>query len=284
MSAALLVRLTVPARSGGYRRLVEARRALGILRQPSWIGLTVLVLVLCLGFTELGLWQLRRHDDRAARNEMLAASLAAAPVPVGDLLDADPLSTADEWRTVSATGSYDSASELLVRNSSYGGELGYAVVTPLVPTSGPALLVVRGWVPIGAEAATVPEVPAAPSGTVTVLARVRPTETGGTDAAGLPDRQVRRLDVPEIADSLPYQVLEGGFAQLVPGAAGSDDGAAGPRPLMLPEPGAGPHRPYAIQWFLFAVIAIVGWVMLLRAAANESTGAIERPAATAEPR
>jgi hypothetical protein len=63
----------------------------------------------------------------------------------------------------------------------------------------------------------------------------------------------------------------------------------------VPEPSAGPHRPYAIQWFLFAVIAIGGWVMLLRAAAGESPGdqgdqgnlhqiAMERPAAVAEPR
>jgi cytochrome oxidase assembly protein ShyY1 len=270
---------------------VDGRRALRILRQPSWIGLTVLVVALCVLFTELGLWQLRRHDERAARNEVLAANLAAAPVPVTDVLRADPLATNDEWRTVVATGMYDGAAELLVRNTSYGGELGYAVVTPLVPPSGPALLVVRGWVPIGAEAATVPDVPAAPSGSVTVLARARPTATGGTDAAGLPERQVRRLDVPEIADALPYEVIEGGYAQLVPGAAGSDDGPAGPRALPVPEPSAGPHRPYAIQWFLFAVIAIGGWVMLLRAAASESPGqgdqqqiAIQQPTAVAEPR
>ena len=49
---------------------------LGVLRQPSWIGLTLLVVVLCVTFTELGLWQLRRHDERAAANAVLVANVA----------------------------------------------------------------------------------------------------------------------------------------------------------------------------------------------------------------
>ena len=46
-----------------------------------------------------------------------------------------------------------------MRNRSYEGELGYEVVTPLVPPSGPAVLVVRGWVPNGAAATDAPDVP-----------------------------------------------------------------------------------------------------------------------------
>lgn len=245
-----------------------------VLRQPSWIGLTAIVVVLCVAFTVLGLWQLRRHDERAAANLVLAANLGAPAVAAGDLLPTrDQLPTVDEWRLVTATGRYDPAQELLLRNRSYEGQLGYEVITPLVPSDGPAVLVVRGWVPAGPDAGTPPDVPAPPGGDVTVSARARPSLTGSTDAAGLPANQVRRLVVPAIAAALPYEVREGGYAQLVVGAPGSTEDGAGPRALEVPEPALGPHRPYAVQWFLFGVIAIVGWAVLLRAAADEPTSA-----------
>ena len=246
---------------------------LAVLRQPSWVGLTLLVIVLCLTFVELGQWQLRRHDERAAANQVLESSLGRATVAVSDLLAADdPLRPADEWRLVTATGTYDSEHQLLVRNRTYEGVLGFEVVTPLVPPVGPALLVTRGWVPSGPSATAVPDVPAAPTGQVTVSARVRPAPDGDPDAAGLPEGQVRRLGVPAIAATLPYEVLAGGYAQLVVGAAGSDEGPAGPRALLVPEPSAGPHRPYAVQWFLFGLIAVGGWAVLLRATAREEPG------------
>lgn len=261
-----------------YGRLVEGRRVLGVLRQPSWIGLTLLVVLFCVTFTELGLWQLRRHDERAARNQIMVANLQAAPVPVSDLLTGrELLSTGDEWRAVTVTGTYDQEHELLVRNRVDAGDLGYGVITPLVPLDGPALLVDRGWVPNAAEATTVPDVPPAPAGVVTVSARVRIAPTGGTDAAGLPENQVRRLDVSDIAGGFPYEVLAGGYAQLVPGSPGSDDGPGGPRALTVPEPSAGQHRGYAVQWFLFGVVAIGGWVALVRSAVQEEAGT--RPSA-----
>lgn len=257
----------------GYGQHVLVRRVLEVLRQRSWVGLTVLVVVLCITFVELGLWQLRRHDERQARNQIEIHNLEAPAVPVIDLIPTGtPLPSVDEWRTVIATGAYDTDHEVLVRNQTYEGNLGFDVVTPLVPDTGPAVLVVRGWVPSGAEATTIPDVPVPPIGEVTVSARARPTPTGGTEAAGLPANQVRRLDVPMIASGLPYDVLDGGYLQLVGGAAGSDEGPAGPRSLLVPELSAGPHLPYAIQWFLFGVIAIVGWGVLLRAAVREESG------------
>jgi cytochrome oxidase assembly protein ShyY1 len=252
---------------------VLVRRLLGVLRQRSWIGLTALVVVLCITFVELGLWQLRRHDERQARNQIEIHNLEAPAVPVADLIPASTrLPSVDEWRTGTATGTYDTDHEVLVRSQTYQGDVGFDVVTPLVPDTGPAVLVVRGWVPSGPEATAVPDVPAPPAGKVTVSARARPAPTGGTDAAGLPANQVRRLDVPMIASMLPYDVLDGGYLQLAFGGPGSDEGPSGPKSLPVPELSAGPHLPYAIQWFLFAVIAIVGWGVLLRAAVREESG------------
>ena len=49
--------------------------------------------------------------------------------------------------------------------------------------------------------------PAPPDGQVTVTARLRISETGPLQQAGLPAGQVRRIAVAEIAADLPYPVL-----------------------------------------------------------------------------
>lgn len=48
-----------------------------------------------------------------------------------------------------------------------------------------------------------------------------------------------------------------------------------PALVALPQPSEGPHRGYAVQWFLFAAVTIVGYPILLRRTAEEgrrSTG------------
>ena len=37
-----------------------------------------------------------------------------------------------------------------------------------------------------------------------------------------------------------------------------------PERLPAPEPSEGPHLAYAFQWFLFALLALVGYVVLAR--------------------
>jgi cytochrome oxidase assembly protein ShyY1 len=59
--------------------------------------------------------------------------------------------------------------------------------------------------------------------------------------------------------------------QLKTSAPGDDPSLA---PIPLPELGDGPHLSYAVQWFLFAAVAAVGYVLLLRreaASAGTST-------------
>jgi cytochrome oxidase assembly protein ShyY1 len=246
---------------------------LAVLRRPSWVGFTLLVVVLCIAFVELGQWQLRRHDQRAAMNAVLTANLDQPAAEADAVLPVDgPLPPDEEWRLVRATGSYDTANQVLVRNQTLDGELGYEVITPLVRSTGPAILIMRGWVPAGLDARAEPTVPDPPTGEVAVQARVRPSE--GTDAGteGLPPHQVRRVAVAAIADDLPYQVATSGYASLVPGTPGSGQVGEGPRPVPPPQPSAGPHLAYAVQWYLFGVIAIAGWVILLRSAVRDEAG------------
>jgi cytochrome oxidase assembly protein ShyY1 len=93
---------------------------------------------------------------------------------------------------------------------------------------------------------------------VTVVARVQGSEPA--KPAQLPAGQVLRLNVPSLAKALPYPVY-GDYADLV---SETPTPASAPTPLPPPTLDNGPHLSYAMQWYSFGVVAIVGWFVLLR--------------------
>jgi cytochrome oxidase assembly protein ShyY1 len=236
------------------------------LLSPRWLRLIAAALAVAAGCVALGFWQLDRFDQKRARSDLVHANVAAAPVAPDALLAVGrPLAPRQEWRRVEASGRYDEAHQVLVRNRPMEGSTGYYVLTPLVASEGTALLVNRGWVPIGATARTLPEVPAAPTGQVTVIARLRVSEPSDHKGAPL-SGQVRRIDVPAIAATMPYDVY-GGYGELVEQRPAP---ATSPTVLPEPDPGLGPHLAYAFQWWVFALIALGGVVVLARREARES--------------
>lgn len=235
----------------------------------SWVILTLVALALVPVMTKLGFWQLHRHEHRVAQNELIADSLAAKPVPVGRLTSpGGDVPRADMWRPVTASGSYDPAHEVVVRQRTAADEqsIGYYVLTPLILDSGQAVLVNRGWIPAGHDLTKYPEVPAAPGGKITVTGRLMPDETtartGIRDRPGLPPRQVMLMNSRRQAERLSRQTL-GGYIELT----GTSPRPSGEQPETVPAPdhsGIGPHLAYAVQWWLFAAGVPVGWAVLVR--------------------
>jgi len=231
-----------------------------------WLGLIAAACAVAAACVALGFWQLDRYGQRQARNDLIEANLSAPPAAPGDLLGVDrALAPSAQWRRVEVSGRYDEGRQLLVRNRPLEGAIGYYVLTPLVTAGGPALLVNRGWVAPGETARTPPDVPPLSDEEVTVIARLRPSEppAGGDEA---PSGQVRRIDVPAIAATLPYDVY-GGYGEAV-----AEDPAPAEAPTALPdpEPSSGPHLAYMLQWWVFAAIALGGVVVLARREAAES--------------
>ncbi|WP_016907254.1 SURF1 family protein, partial [Streptomyces xiaopingdaonensis] len=235
----------------------------------QWVALTLLGLLLIPVMIKLGFWQYHRHEDRVARNDQVAAALAAPAVPVDRLtgVGEDPAEQA-KFRTVTAKGHYDTAHEVLVRHRTGPDEqtIGYFAVTPLVRADGTAVLVNRGWFEGDGDQTKQQEAPAPPSGEVEVTGRVMPDETteasGIRDTKGLPDGQVMLINSGQRAADLEGPLL-GGYVQL---EKSTPTGGSG-QPEVLPEPdhsGIGPHMAYAIQWWLFTAAVPVGWVVLLR--------------------
>jgi cytochrome oxidase assembly protein ShyY1 len=222
-------------------------------RAAVTVVVAVLVAATCVN---LGLWQLRRLDERRTLNARILDRRSATPITIERMPEG---AAADPYRQADAQGTYDVEHEVLVYGRSLDGEAGHHVVTPLVFPSGGAILVVRGWVPFATQAAPVREA-APPANEVEVTGYLVPDEGDGSvapDADGI----VRVLDVGGIASSMPYDVfpLPLQLAEQTPPQAGSL-----PIPVPVPELSEGPHLSYAIQWFSFAVVALVGAAILLR--------------------
>ncbi|WP_130396011.1 SURF1 family cytochrome oxidase biogenesis protein [Nocardiopsis dassonvillei] len=238
---------------------------LKVLFSQRMLAFHALVLVLVPSFVWLGFWQLDRAGQRGAAVDLQQSNLAADPVPVAELTRVgEDVAPDDRWRTVEATGTWDTGHELLLRNRDGSGGVGFHVLTPLVTEEGTAVLVNRGWVERGETALDQPEVPPAPEGTVEVAGRLHYSETeentGLRNRDDLPEGQLMMVDVDQIAADLPYPVY-GGYVDLtrqdpMPEAA--------PEPVVLHEEDAGMSASYAVQWWVFAVVAVGGWVFLVR--------------------
>jgi cytochrome oxidase assembly protein ShyY1 len=241
-----------------------------------WLGLLALALAVAAACVLLGRWQLHRLEARHAKNHVITSNATARPVPPDDLMStARGPATDDQYARVRLTGRYDRTHQVLVRNRPFEGAVGYLVLVPLVPDDGPALLVDRGWVAAGESATDPPRVPAPAAGEVTVVARVRPSEPAST--TGTPPRgQVTRIDVASIRRTLPYDVYAG-FADL---AREQPAPRRAPALLPAPETSEGPHLAYAFQWFLFACLALGGYVVLARREAADRRAARAGPTTT----
>ncbi len=234
--------------------------------RPRWMAFGAFVLVLIVVFLSLGRWQLDRAASQSDSDKLRDAALASPVVDVSDLLtlgEVPPPSS--QWRLISATGTYDSEHQLLVRNRTLDGANGYYVLVPLRTDGGTVLPVVRGWVASGDTADAPANVPLVPTGPITVVGRVRLPEPGGSSRS-LPAGQVARIIPAELAE-MTGEPTYGAWIVAdseVPQPTGASEVARVPD-----ESGGGfrwpiSHTVYAWQWFIFAGIALIGAAILLR--------------------
>lgn len=232
-------------------------RSLRFLASRRWVLLAIAVVALGYLAWVLGQWQFGRLEDRRERNAVVARNDDAAPVPVASVLaPGRGVSEDDEWRLVSATGTYAPRDTVIVRYRTRDGASGVDVVVPLVTADGTALLVDRGWLATDNSGSRDVDVPAPPEGEVAVQGWVRRDATG--DSARVDAGTTRAISSTEIGPTLDRPVF-GGFVDLR-----SEDPAPA-EPLVRAEPpdlGEGPHFFYGLQWWFFGLLAVGGFVYL----------------------
>jgi cytochrome oxidase assembly protein ShyY1 len=223
------------------------------------------VVVLAGVCTRLGFWQLHRLEHRLDRNQIITAHFKAAPVDLSSALqDGEKVDGNHEWTRVTATGTYDLEHQVTVKFTTRDSAPGVDVVTPLVLASGKAVLVDRGWVETQ-NTVKRPEVPAPPTGQVTIEGWLRQNNGAGHDAVRPNEGQIRAISSDGMADSVPYDLTDGFVNLQQESPAPATALAAEP----APELGQGPHFFYALQWWFFALLAVVGYFWFARAEAKE---------------
>ncbi|PVG83061.1 SURF1 family protein [Nocardioides gansuensis] len=206
----------------------------------------------------LGEWQFDRLEERKERNALIERNESLPPVDVREVLaPGEPVAEEEEWRVVTATGSYDEAATVIVRYRTREGAPGVEVVVPLELGDGSTLLVDRGWFGTDNRGATPSDVPPPPQGQVTVTGWVREDATG--DEAEVTDQSTRAISSEQIGEALDREVL-GGFVQL---ESESPEPEQPLEPAELPELDDGPHFFYGLQWWFFGALAIFGFFYLL---------------------
>ena len=233
------------------------------MRLPGWLRLLLLagIPVAGVAMIGLGMWQLTRLQERRALNAEIRRRLAE---PQLELTDATLTETARlEYQPVVVRGVYDFSQEIVLRNRAHEQAPGVHVITPLtIAESEAAVLVDRGWIPY--EAAS-PEARAAyhtPTGEVIVEGILRASQVRASTflpADPTVGPRLPRLDawywltIGQVQRQAPYPLLPMFIEQ-----------APSQNPSQLPVSGydldlsEGPHLSYAIQWFAFATILVVG--------------------------
>jgi surfeit locus 1 family protein len=218
----------------------------------------VVVVAACVS---LGLWQLRRLDARRAYESLVAERSAAPPVSLADLAP-DPRTVdpdAVAYRRVVVEGMFDPDHEVVLLGRALEGRPGNHVLTPLLLEDGSALVVDRGWVPYELRSPPVGQAPP-PAGEVVVEGVVLPPSPDRS--SGGDPTLVTAIDLETIGERVDVPLLP--FALLLQEV---DPASPAELPIVVAPPGpeeGPPHLSYAVQWFSFAAIAVIGYAILVR--------------------
>ena len=227
--------------------------------------LIALVLVVLAGVCmRLGVWQLARWSEKRVLEATQRAMLAAPPLALDDPL-ATPASRV-AGRMVTVRGTWDTTRVVLITGRVHDGMPGVEWVRPLRVRDG-ELMVVRGW--LDADDGVHPRLAdRCDDAEVTLRGIAEPMKRGAGDVAPVPLARARGfyttrwLDADSLARVVPARLADWSL-RVMPGK--SESGA--PMPL-LPEPiDPRMHLSYAIQWFVFAFVALAAAFVVMRRSA-----------------
>jgi len=258
------------------------------VKQPRYLGLAGLCLVIATICALAGTWQAARLRQKHTANQLLRSNDRAAAVDIATVLGPAAAPTASgalaKFRHITATGSFIAAGQTLWRGQTVDNATGYVVLTPLRTDNG-IVVVARGFIQQNNAADTSPAViPAPPGGTVKIAGRLLAAEAGPDRFGSLPGVQIDTVNAAQQAARLASPVW-GSYAQLEPGQPGSAGLTAFPDPDMSNPAGGAEelqHFAYIVQWYVFAALAL-GAPFLLIAADRRRDDAAAGHAAPAKP-
>ena len=211
----------------------------------------------------LGFWQIDRWHEKRAQNAAMQAAVVAAPIALVPPL---PSAHAVQGLKVEVRGRFDESRQLLLAGRVQARLPGVDVVTPLLVTGDSiAVLVDRGWLYAPDAVHARPQELREP-GERAVIGMARAIPRGAPPLATLALERdsvtlwsARALDLDSLESRLPYRIAPFVVVELPGRGVPEKPLRSGPRPLD-----EFMHVSYAVQWFLFAAILLVGSLALAR--------------------
>ena len=225
-------------------------RASNLRRWLNWVALVVVFSIAC-GF--LANWQFSRRETKLASIELIQRNYSLPPTSITDVLRESHFSIPDaDWRSVRITGAYVQDSSLLVRNRPNNGQPGFEQLVPFRTDTGTVIFISRGWLPTGSSQDSPDQIPLPPSGQIEIVGRLLPSEPRVD--RGAPSGQIASIHVP-LANRLTNQdAIPNGYLRLVSEAQNNPKSLRAMPPPSIDE---GNNLSYAMQWMLFAIMAIL---------------------------
>lgn len=227
--------------------------------KPRDIAFVAFGSVLTAVFISLGFWQISRLGERRAFNDELRSRATTKPVDIAHL----PSDTgAAHFRRVRLEGKFDFDHQLTLTNRTRNGSPGVNIVTPMrIAGRDTAVLVNRGWIyaPDGmtADLSKWPEPDSVAGEGFVENFHHRP----GDPTLSRRPNAYRWMDHGVLSRTLPYPVSNF-FVVMI--AGGKPQNPNVPPRLDVPPLDEGSHMNYAVQWFSFAAISIIGMFLFVR--------------------
>jgi surfeit locus 1 family protein len=222
----------------------------------SAIATTILLAMLAV-FISAGVWQL----DRAGQKYDLQAAFAAGSIVIVLKEPIDEAEIAEyRFRLVELSGHYDPSHQVLLDSIVMQGRNGYQIITPFI-TGEQTVLINRGWVPADVDRSILPDIE------IDSKPRMIKARINTLPAPGI------RLDAPPAtAADWPLRMLYPTRDQIVAALGkpvpnyqlllNADQADGYMRDWQAVGVGPQKHYGYAFQWFSFAILALVFYVIL----------------------
>jgi surfeit locus 1 family protein len=226
---------------------------LSSIRLKFFLAFAALAAAVCV---RLGIWQLSRLHERQARNALVRSRIDSTETDFFSL----PADTASQrFRRVRITGSPDYAHELIYAARTHRGSPGVNFLTPVrIAGHDTAVLVNRGWV-YAPDGATVDESKWHERDTTFEgFVETFPYASGATYTTK--PKILSRLGHDVVAKAVPYPIATT-YVVMTGDSVMREDRIAR---LTVPPLDEGPHLSYALQWFGFALVALVGAGFVVR--------------------
>ncbi|PHS72403.1 MAG: cytochrome oxidase biosynthesis protein [Cycloclasticus sp.] len=216
--------------------------------------LTVLAILVLGLLLSLGFWQLDRAQQK---QDLLDLQSSRMSLPAVELINITVSDNNMRYLPVRVAGELDVAQQILIDNQVRHGIAGYSVLTPLRINSKKAILLNRGWLPLGGDRNVLPDVTVQASN-VQVSGKLDHFPTVGLKldkadelSAGWP-AITQVVDTDKVSKRLGYQVMP---YQLLLNA---DEAEGYNRDWVVMRMGPEKHHGYAFQWFALAT----SWVII----------------------